>query len=225
MKELNHVKNFWLIYEEENNFLSCIITDNESWFYYYQSQSKQSCKQWKPADSPPPTKLKQEKSERKVLYSFFWNYNGVILKEPVPAGTIITKTYYGNLLINKLYPKIKNRRRGLISTDVILHHYNVSAHTSCHVLSSTHNLRYELLHHSPYSQDLAPSDYYLFPLLKNYLKVRRYEGRSALGSSIHQCLNGLSKNDFTAAIQQFPKRWRKCISVDWRYFEKEHIYD
>ena len=84
-------------YEEEgNDFLSRIITGDESWFYYYQPKSKQ----WKRADSPPPTKLKQEKSERKVLYSFFWDYHGVILKEPVPAGTTITKTYYSNLLIN-----------------------------------------------------------------------------------------------------------------------------
>ena len=103
------------------------------------------------SSSPPPTKLRQEKSERKVLYFFFWDYNGVILKGPVPAGKMITRTYYGNLLINKLHPKIKNRRRGLISTDVILHHDNASAHTSCHVLSSTHNLQYELLHHPPYS--------------------------------------------------------------------------
>ena len=90
--------------KEGNDFFSRIITGDESWFYYYQSESKPSSKQWKRADSPPPTKLKQEKSGRKVLYSFFWDYNGVILKEPVPAGTTITKTYYSNLLINKLHP-------------------------------------------------------------------------------------------------------------------------
>ena len=110
-----------------------------------------------------------------------------------------------NLLINKLHPKIKKRRRGLISTDVILHHDNASAHTSYSVLSAMHNLRYELLHHPPYSPDLTPSDYYLFPFSKKYLKARCYEDRSALASSIHQCLNGLSKNNFTAAIQQFPE--------------------
>ena len=63
-----------------------------------------------------------------------------------------------------------------------------------------------------------------FFLLKNYLKARRYEDRSALDSSIYQCLNGASKDVFTAAIQQFPERWRKCISADGRNFEKEHIY-
>ena len=152
------------------------------------------------------------------MYSFFWDYNSVILKEPVPAGTIITKTYYANLLINKLHPEIEKRRPGLISTDVNLHYDNTSAHTSYHVLSTIHNLRYELLHHPPYSPDLAASNYYLFPFLKKYLKGRRYETRNGPGSSIHQCLDGLSKDDFTAAVQQLPERWRKCISVDGRYF-------
>ena len=64
----------------------------------------------------------------------------------------------------------------------------------------------------------------IFLLLKNYLKARRYEDRSALDSSIYQCLNGASKDVFTAAIQQLPERWRKCISVDGRNFDKEHIY-
>ena len=62
-----------------------------------------------------------------------------------------------------------------------------------------------------------------FPTFKNYLKARRYESRSALDSSIYQCLNGASKDVFTAAIQKLPERWRKCISVDGRNFEKEHI--
>ena len=149
------------------------------------------------------------------MYSFFWDYNSVIEKEPVPAGTTITKTYYANILLNKLHPEIKKRRRGLISTGVILHYDNASVHTSYHVLSTIHNLRYELLRHPPYSSDLAPSDYYPFPLLKKYLKGRRYEDRSALDSSIHQCLNGLSKNDFTAAIQQLPKQLAKMYFGRW----------
>ncbi|CAF1247788.1 unnamed protein product [Rotaria sordida] len=71
---------------EKNHFLFRIITGDELLFSYYQPESKRSSKQWKQAGSPPPTKLKQEKSTNKVLYSFFWNYKGIILKEPVPVG-------------------------------------------------------------------------------------------------------------------------------------------
>ena len=57
--------------EEGNDFLSRIITSDRSWFYYYRSEPNQSFKQWKRADSSLlPTKLKQEKSEQKILYSF-----------------------------------------------------------------------------------------------------------------------------------------------------------
>ena len=146
-------------WKEGNDFLFRIIIGDESCFYYYQPERKQLSKQWKRADSPPPTKLKQDTSEPKVFYSFFWDYNSVILKEPVPAGTTISKTYYANLLIDKLHPEIKERRRASISAGVILHHDNASAHTSYYVLSTIHNLRYELLRHPPYSADLAPSDY------------------------------------------------------------------
>lgn len=206
---------------EGNDFLYRIVTGDESFFYYYEPESKRSSKEWKRAGSPPPTKLKQERSVNKVLYSFFWDHKGIILKEPVPVGVTITKTYYANILANELHQEIKRQRRGLVSAGVILHHDNAPAHTSHLVSFTIHNLQYELLRHPAYSPDLAPSDYFLFPLLKDYLKGRHYNDRSSLGSSIHQCLNSVSRDDFTAAIQKLPERWRRCISVEGRYFEKE----
>jgi histone-lysine N-methyltransferase SETMAR len=127
-------------------------------------------------------------------------------------------------LVNQLHPEIKRQRRGLISTGVILQHDNAPVHTSQLVFSTIHNLKYELLRHPPYSPDLARSDYFLFPVLKDYLKGRQYKDRSSLGSSIYQCLNNISIDDFTTAIQKLPERWQKCILAEGRYFEKEHIY-
>jgi histone-lysine N-methyltransferase SETMAR len=78
-------------------------------------------------------------------------------------------------LVNKLHPEIKKQRQGLLSASVILHYDNPPAHTSHPVSSTIHNLKkYELLRHPPYSPDLAPSDYFLFPVLKDYLKGRHY---------------------------------------------------
>ena len=63
--------------DEDNDFLFRIITGDESFLNYYDLESKQSSKEWKRADSPPPTKLKQEKSFGEVLYSFVFG----IIKE------------------------------------------------------------------------------------------------------------------------------------------------
>lgn len=43
---------------------------------------------------------------------------------------------------------------------------NAPSHKSVKTMEKIHELRYELLPHAPYSPDLAPSDYYLFPNLK-----------------------------------------------------------
>ena len=91
---------------EENDFLFRTITGDESCLYCYDPESKQLSKEWKQADSPPPTKLEQEKSADKVLYSFFCNQN---LKESTPVGIAITKTYYEDILVNKLHPEIKKQ--------------------------------------------------------------------------------------------------------------------
>ena len=90
-------------------------------------------------------------------------------------------------------------------------------HTSHLVSSAIYNSKYELLRHPPNYSDLVPSDYFLFPVLKDYLKGRYYNDRSSLGSSTHQCLNSLSEDDLTAAIQKLPERWQV-------YFGRETIF-
>ena len=103
-------------------------------------------------------------------------------------GITIAKTFDVDISVSKLLPEIKKQRRDLISTGVILHHDNAPAHTSHLVSSTVHNLKYELLRHSPCYPDVAPSDYFVFPVLKDYLKGRHYNDRSSLGSSIYRCL-------------------------------------
>ena len=126
----------------------------------------------------------------------------------------ITKIYYVDILVNKFHREIKKQQRDLISADIILHHDNVSVHTSHLVSSAIHNLKYELFCHLLYSPDLVFSNYFLFPVLKNYLQGRHYNNRSLLHSSRHQCLNSMFEGSFTAAIQKLPERWQKCISVE-----------
>ena len=44
----------------------------------------------------------------------------------------------------------------------------------------------------PFSPDMAPSDYSLFPTLKNHLTGKRYNARNALGSAVvYQYLSSL----------------------------------
>ena len=73
------------------------------------------------------------------------------------------------------------------------------------------------LNHPPYSPDLSPCDFLLFPRLKKMLSGNKY--RSSLGSAIYQCLQQIPKEDYLSAFRDWVKRFKKCVSVKGKYFE------
>jgi len=56
----------------------------------------------------------------------------------------------------------------------IFHQDNAPAHKSVLSMGKLRDLHYELLEHPPYSLDLAPSDFCLFPTLKLFLAGQRF---------------------------------------------------
>ncbi|UYV65859.1 BCHE [Cordylochernes scorpioides] len=82
---------------------------------------------------------------------------------------------YYEILVNKLKPGIRNKRRGKLSKGVLFLHGNARPHTSCKTVSTIIKLGFEVLEHPAYSPDLAPSDYFLFGLLKKELKGKRFD--------------------------------------------------
>jgi len=51
-----------------------------------------------------------------------------------------------------------------------VHQDNTPVHTSSQALTAIRNAGYKLLSHPSYSPDLVPSDFYLFPKLKEFKK-------------------------------------------------------
>ena len=82
--------------------------------------------------------------------------------------------------MNELHLEISKQRRELVSTGVVLHRDNAPAHISHLVSSTIYNLKYELLRHLLCSPCLALSDYFLFLVLKDYLKGGHYNDRTSI---------------------------------------------
>ena len=77
----------------------------------------------------------------------------------------------------------------------------------------------KVLNHPPYSSDLSPCDFFLFPRLKKMLSGNKYMSRSSLGSTIYQCLQQIQKEYYLSAFRDWIKRLQKCFSVKGEYFE------
>jgi histone-lysine N-methyltransferase SETMAR len=56
------------------------------------------------------------------------------------------------------------------------------------------DLHYELLEHPPYSPDLAPSDFYLFPKLKLFLAGQRFSSNQNAIAAVGGYFGDLTKN-------------------------------
>ena len=85
---------------------------------------------------------------------------------------------------------------------VHLLHDNASSHKCEVVKSFLASEKVKVLNHSPYSPDLSPCDFFLFPRLKKMLSGKKYTSRSSLCSAICQCLQQIPKEDFLAHLSR-----------------------
>ena len=117
------------------------------------------------------------------MLTLFWDEWGVILEHYMPRWNVQRATY-ADLLKNHLRPAIKSKRRGLLSTGVLLQHDNARSHTARSTVATIQDLSFRHLPHPPYSPDLAPSDFHIFgPLRGDGRQVFQVWRRGAAGGA------------------------------------------
>jgi hypothetical protein len=94
---------------------------------------------------------------------------------------------------------------------------SLQSHNAAIVKKFLANMNVAVLHHSPYSLDLAPADYFLFPKLKFPLKGRYFQTGEEIQCAVTRELNNISK---TAFLEGMKKRANKCIDQGGMYFEE-----
>ena len=72
---------------------------------------------------------------------------------------------------------------------------------------------FEVIPHAPYSPDLAPRDFWLFPTMKDTLRGRTFTSRAAIASAIFQCSKQTPKEAFAAAMESWRRRCEKCVRL------------
>ena len=67
----------------------------------------------------------------------------------------------------------------------------------------------------PYSQDLAPCDFWLFPKLRGC----RYGTIEEMKEAVTKVIDTLTQDDFHGGFQKVLEHYNKCIVVGGDYFE------
>ena len=136
-----------------------------------------------------------EKSDGKVMATVFWDEKGLLLLEFMPQKTTTTGQTYANT-ITALREAIKEKRRGKLSAGVLLLHDNVPVHMSAKSQAAIQQCGFQQLNLPPYSPDLAPSDYFLFRVMKKFLRGKRFSSDEEVKEAVTTCFEEQSKDFF-----------------------------
>ncbi len=198
------------------------MTGDESPLYLLDPETRQESKQWLPKQSVRPQKALRQRCHRKSMLTVFFDAWGVILTE-FNQGSVDTDSYLKTL--RTLHQKIRQKRpfmwKGGVNGDTdrefIIHQDNASCHTSNRTIAFF--LNQDLLAHPPYSPDLAPCDFFIFPFLKKQLRGHRHQNLRDLKTAVSRVLRNISEQECQEALVSWPLRWRKCVQAEGKYFE------
>jgi len=141
-----------------------------------------------------------QKSAGKVLASIFQDQDDILLIDCLPKGQTINAEYYLSLLV-QLKDILKEKRSGKFTKVVLFFHDNAPAHRALATQKKLAYLGFQCLDHPPYSPDLAPSDYHLFPGLKKQLKVRHFSSDAEVIVAVETLLDGQISDFFLVACK------------------------
>ncbi|XP_025829860.1 uncharacterized protein LOC112904322 [Agrilus planipennis] len=96
----------------------------------------------------------------------------------------------------------------------------IRKNTSIVATAKINDLKFELMPHPPYSPDLAPSDYFLFPNLKKWLGGKRFADNEEVIEAVNGYFEELDESVYRDGINRLEHRYEKCISLGGDYVEK-----
>ena len=168
-----------------SQIISNLLTGDETWVHMFE----------------PQRRAEKRTISSKKMYAIFFNSSGPVVQVPCPSGHTVTGRFYKNSVLKKVKEFYNEKRPSKGWSGVHLLHDNASSHKCEVVKSFLASEKVEVLNHPPYSPDLSPCDFFLFPRLKKMLSGNKYTSRSSLGSAIYQCLQQIPKEKYLSAFR------------------------
>ncbi|VVC26506.1 Hypothetical protein CINCED_3A009587 [Cinara cedri] len=106
------------------------------------------------------------------------------------------------------------------SGDWFFHHDNAPAHTTLSVRRFLTKNDMTTVSHPPYSPDLFPCVFFLFPRKKMNMKGKRFVDIDKVKKKkTTEALAGITKDEIKKCLKNWNKRLAKCINSNGEYFE------
>jgi len=151
----------------------------------------------------------------------FFDSQGIIHKEYVPPGQTLSQTFYREVL-ERLRNRVARVRPGIVCT-WMLHHDNTPCHTAVSINEFLAEKSVPVVPQPPYSPDLSPCDFFLFPRLKNHLKGCHFGTLDNIQNSVTGELKAIPAEAFQHCYEQWKQCLCRCVAAQGNYFEGDNL--
>ena len=139
----------------------------------------------------------------------FFGSTDMIYMQWVPTGQTVNKEYYAEVL-REFRKRFRRKRPALFKSDLWhFHQDHAPVHNTILVTDYLTKMGIKTVPQPPYSPDLAPCDFCLFPKLRG----SRYETTEEMKEAVTKVIDMLIQEDF--------ERDNKCIAAGGDYFEED----
>ncbi len=196
-------------------FLKCIVTMDETWVYMYDPASKVQSSEWLATGDPRPSKSRRTRAVGKCMLLTFFDWKGMIYYEYVRGCTVNSVLFVR--ILSRFQAALQRKRPRCRR---YLHFNNASPHTARITRLRLLLTGMRTLTHPPYSPDLSPCDFWLYPRMKKGLKGRRFDSLDALEDAVDEQIAAIPSHEYLDCFtHHWPMRWARCMFQNGDYFE------
>ena len=163
-------------------------------------------------------KTRMSRLQVKIMLVCFFDHKGRVHYEFFAQVQTVNQKCYLEVL-KRLRESVRRKQLGLRPEKWILHHHNSPAHDALRIREFLNKNSITKMDHTPYSFDLSPCEFWLFPKLKNALKEQRFADLSDIREKVSARYSG---KDFQDCFWQWHHRLTKCIASQREHFEGDN---
>jgi histone-lysine N-methyltransferase SETMAR len=143
----------------------------------------------------------------------FFDSQGIVHKEFVPEGKTVKAEFYKGVMDCFIGFVQLHSALEIFSCCTIM---RLPQSCVCQFLTPKN---VTTLYHPPYSPDLSPPDYFLFPKLKMKLQALHFAAVAEIQEAVTDELRKVQIQEFLAAFQELYDCTKACIYASGAYFE------
>ena len=130
----------------------------------------------------------------------------------------MNQTVYKDIFLSLMRQCVTRGRPFWEAHTWMLHHDNAPDHTALSI-GQFFERNSAILEYPPYSPDLAPCDFFLFPKIKSVLKRTHFSDINSIKMAATTELKKIPENAFQRGIESWKRQMHKCFKVEGNYFE------